>query len=90
MAGLRWGTATSSSTNRGTTSAIGRNTIKEHVTHVLDKLGAANRTQATARTREPGLLATTQAPPCHHLPAAPVPLRRRRRRKIPPASATFE
>ena len=31
-------------------------TVKKHVTHVLDKLGAANRTQATARARELGLL----------------------------------
>jgi LuxR family maltose regulon positive regulatory protein len=32
------------------------NTVKNHVTHVLDKLGAANRTQATARARQLGLL----------------------------------
>jgi LuxR family transcriptional regulator, maltose regulon positive regulatory protein len=31
-------------------------TVKRHVTHVLDKLGAANRTQAVARARELGLL----------------------------------
>ena len=31
-------------------------TVKKHVSHVLDKLGAANRTQAVARARELGLL----------------------------------
>jgi LuxR family maltose regulon positive regulatory protein len=31
-------------------------TVKKHVTHVLSKLGAANRTEATARARELGLL----------------------------------
>jgi LuxR family transcriptional regulator, maltose regulon positive regulatory protein len=31
-------------------------TVKRHVTHVLDKLGAANRTQAVTRARELGLL----------------------------------
>jgi LuxR family maltose regulon positive regulatory protein len=31
-------------------------TVKRHVSHVLDKLGAANRTQAVSRARELGLL----------------------------------
>ena len=31
-------------------------TVKKHVGHVLDKLGAANRTQAVARARELGLI----------------------------------
>lgn len=31
-------------------------TVKKHITHVLAKLGAANRTQAVARARELGLL----------------------------------
>jgi LuxR family maltose regulon positive regulatory protein len=35
---------------------VALNTVKKHVTHVLDKLGASNRTEATARARELGLL----------------------------------
>ena len=35
---------------------VALNTVKKHVSHVLDKLGAANRTEATARARELGLL----------------------------------
>ena len=31
-------------------------TVKKHVTHILDKLGAANRTEATTRAREFGLI----------------------------------
>jgi LuxR family transcriptional regulator, maltose regulon positive regulatory protein len=38
-------------------------TVKKHVTHILEKLGAANRTQATARARELGLLADPAEPP---------------------------
>jgi LuxR family transcriptional regulator, maltose regulon positive regulatory protein len=33
-----------------------RDTVKKHVGHILDKLGAANRTQAVARARALGLL----------------------------------
>jgi LuxR family maltose regulon positive regulatory protein len=32
------------------------NTVKKHVTHIFEKLGASNRTEATARAREFGLL----------------------------------
>ena len=35
---------------------VALNTAKKHVTHVLDKLGAANRTEATTRAHELGLL----------------------------------
>jgi LuxR family transcriptional regulator, maltose regulon positive regulatory protein len=31
-------------------------TVKKHVCHILDKLGAANRAQAVARARVLGLL----------------------------------
>jgi LuxR family transcriptional regulator, maltose regulon positive regulatory protein len=31
-------------------------TVKSHVSHILDKLGVANRTQAVARARQLGLL----------------------------------
>jgi DNA-binding NarL/FixJ family response regulator len=31
-------------------------TVKKHVSHVLDKLGAANRTQADDRARQLGLI----------------------------------
>ena len=31
-------------------------TVKKHVTHILEKVGAANRTEAVARARELGLL----------------------------------
>jgi len=31
-------------------------TVKKHVSHVLDKLGAANRTQAADRARQLGLI----------------------------------
>ncbi|HET7012538.1 MAG TPA: LuxR C-terminal-related transcriptional regulator [Streptosporangiaceae bacterium] len=31
-------------------------TVKKHVSHVMDKLGAANRTEAVARAREVGLI----------------------------------
>ena len=35
---------------------VALNTVKKHVAHILAKLGAANRTEATARARELGLL----------------------------------
>jgi LuxR family maltose regulon positive regulatory protein len=35
---------------------ISQDTVKRHVSHILDKLGTANRTQAVARARELGLL----------------------------------
>ena len=35
---------------------ISTDTVKKHVSHVLGKLGAANRTEAVARARDLGLL----------------------------------
>ena len=35
---------------------VALSTVKKHVAHILDKLGAANRTEATAPARELGLL----------------------------------
>jgi LuxR family transcriptional regulator, maltose regulon positive regulatory protein len=35
---------------------ISLHTVKRHVTHIFDKLGAANRTEAVSRARELGLL----------------------------------
>jgi LuxR family maltose regulon positive regulatory protein len=35
---------------------VTRDTVKKHITHILDKLGAATRIQAAARARELGLL----------------------------------
>jgi LuxR family transcriptional regulator, maltose regulon positive regulatory protein len=31
-------------------------TVKKHTSHIFDKLGAANRTQAVTRARELGLV----------------------------------
>ncbi len=35
---------------------VSLNTVKKHVTHIFDKLGVTNRTQATARARQLGLV----------------------------------
>jgi LuxR family maltose regulon positive regulatory protein len=35
---------------------VALDTVKKHVSHVLDKLGAGNRTEAVARARQLGLL----------------------------------
>ena len=35
---------------------VALDTVKKHVTHVLGKLGAANRTEAVARARDLGLI----------------------------------
>jgi len=35
---------------------VALDTVKKHVTHVLGKLGAANRTEAAARGRQLGLI----------------------------------
>ena len=35
---------------------VALDTVKKHVTHVLGKLGAANRTEAVARARQLGLI----------------------------------
>src|SRR5262249_27127571 len=44
---------------------VALDTVKKHVTHVLGKLGAANRTEAAARARQLGLI------PCHCAQPAP-------------------
>ena len=36
---------------------VAPDTVKKHVTHILEKLGVTNRTEATARARELGMLA---------------------------------
>ena len=35
---------------------VALDTVKKHVTHILGKLGAANRTEAVARARQLGLI----------------------------------
>jgi LuxR family maltose regulon positive regulatory protein len=35
---------------------VALDTVKKHVTHILGKLAAANRTEAVARARELGLI----------------------------------
>jgi len=35
---------------------VALDTVKKHVSHILGKLGAANRTEAVARARELGLI----------------------------------
>jgi len=35
---------------------VSLDTVKKHVSHILGKLGAANRTEAVARARELGLI----------------------------------
>jgi ATP/maltotriose-dependent transcriptional regulator MalT len=35
---------------------VALDTVKKHVTHLLGKLGAANRTEAAARARQLGLI----------------------------------
>jgi LuxR family transcriptional regulator, maltose regulon positive regulatory protein len=40
----------------GPSAPLSFDTVKKHVTHILGKLGAANRTQAVARARALGLI----------------------------------
>jgi hypothetical protein len=42
------------------------NTVKKHATHIFDKLGATNRTEATVRAREFGLLSQRSDARCQH------------------------
>jgi len=42
---------------------VALDTVKKHVTHIFEKLGATNRTQATARARDLGLLVDAAEPP---------------------------
>jgi LuxR family maltose regulon positive regulatory protein len=37
---------------------VALDTVKKHVSHILAKLGATNRTEATARARPLGLLSS--------------------------------
>ena len=58
-------------------------TVKKHVGHIFDKVGAANRTQAVARARVMGLVRRT---------AAGLPIRASRhsvRAETPPRRSTF-
>jgi LuxR family maltose regulon positive regulatory protein len=41
---------------------VALDTVKKHVSHILAKLGAANRTEATARARALGLLVDAAEP----------------------------
>jgi LuxR family maltose regulon positive regulatory protein len=38
---------------------VSLDTVKKHVSHLLEKLGATNRTEAVARARELGLIDST-------------------------------
>jgi LuxR family maltose regulon positive regulatory protein len=42
---------------------VSLNTVKKHVTHLLGKLGAANRTEAAARALQLGLIPDTAPRP---------------------------
>jgi LuxR family maltose regulon positive regulatory protein len=35
---------------------VSLDTVKKHISHILDKLGAVNRTEAVARARQLGLI----------------------------------
>jgi len=52
------GMLTAGKSNRAIASelVVTLDTVKKHVSHVMDKLGAANRTEAVARARELGLI----------------------------------
>jgi LuxR family maltose regulon positive regulatory protein len=51
---------------------VALDTVSKHVTHVLVKLGAANRTEAVARARDLGLIPT---PPPSRVGSTWVPAR---------------
>jgi LuxR family maltose regulon positive regulatory protein len=40
----------------GSAHVVALDTVKKHVTHIMGKLGAANRTEAVARARQLGLI----------------------------------
>jgi LuxR family maltose regulon positive regulatory protein len=50
--------------NQGIASqlVISLDTVKKHVSHLLGKLGATNRTEAVARGRELGLIDQDRSP----------------------------
>jgi hypothetical protein len=49
--------------DEGAPMSVAVDTVKKHITHIFEKPGAANRTQATARARDLGLLADAAEPP---------------------------
>jgi hypothetical protein len=53
-----WCSSAAGQSNQGIASGlvVSLDTVKKHVSHLLGKLGAANRTEAVARGRELGLI----------------------------------
>ena len=45
---------------------VALSTVKKHIAHILDKLGAANRTEATAPPASSACCANPRPPPRYH------------------------